>query len=60
MTQRMMHPPRFTGARIMREQLKSEVSNEVVRQHLAALNEAARIERFNLDGTPVTPAEGDR
>ncbi len=54
---RMIAPPSFED---MREQLKSEVSNEVVKQHLAALNEAARIERFNLDGTPLPAAEGAR
>ncbi len=54
---RMIAPPSFED---MREQLKSELSNELVSQHLVALNEAAQIERFNLDGTPFTPAEGDR
>ncbi len=53
----MIAPPSFED---MRKQLKSELSNELGEQHLAALNEAAQIERFNLDGTPVTPAEGDR
>ncbi len=44
----------------MREQLKSELSNELVSAHLAALSEQAVIERFNVDGTPLPAAEGAR
>ncbi len=50
-------PPEFEA---MREQLKSELSNELVRAHLAALSEQAVIERFNVDGTPLPAAEGAR
>ena len=50
-------PPEFEA---MREQLKSELSNELVSAHLAALSEQAVIERFNVDGTPLPAAEGAR
>ncbi len=44
----------------MREQLKSELSIELLSAHLAALSEQAVIERFNADGTPLPAAEGAR
>lgn len=54
---RAVPPPEFET---MREQLKSELSNELVTAHLAALSEQAVIERFNVDGTPLPAAEGVR
>ena len=53
---REVKPPSFEEKR---EQLNSEMSQEVVRAEIFRLRKSAKIERFNPDGSPVVEPEAE-